>query len=136
MLSISMDKYLVMFSRVVSGSDVVFKKKRVKPEQVKDGISYKGRTHFLDLAKPIYRDRSKFIYLVDVQEGQKSTLNATYPVSAKLLDAVLRKEIAKQLVAGLGGSDWTLAIIIGLICAVTGVMSGIVLGQFIDFPGV
>jgi len=129
------DKYSVLFSRVVSGSSVVFKRKRIRPEQVKDGISYKGRTHFLDLSKPIYRDKAKFVYLVDVEDGQKYTFDATYPVSAKLLDAVLRKEIAKQLVAGLGGSDWNLAIIIGLICAVTGVMSGIVLGQFIDFSG-
>jgi hypothetical protein len=50
------------------------------------------------------------------------------------MDAIMRKEIARQLVAGLGGSsDWKLALVIGIVASVAGICAGIVIGQFIDF---
>ena len=132
MIKIS-DKYIAVFSREVSGSSVVVKKKSFQPDKVKDGISYKGRTHLLDLTRPIYRDRGKFFYLIDMEKGQKTMGQITSSVSPKLLDAILRKEIARQLVSGMNTpASWGLAIVIGILGASCGILGGYVIGMF--FP--
>lgn len=133
-VSITADRYWAIFSRNVSGASVVVKRKRFNPDKASEGISYRGRTHVIDLTKPIFREGGKYFYLVDMEDGQRVAGEVGVPVSPKLMDAVMRKEIARQLVAGLAaGGDWKMALIIGLIMLGAGIMTGIVLGQFIDF---
>ena len=116
---------------------MVVKRRRFNPGKATDGVSFRKRTYVIDLLRPAYREKNRYCYMMDVDTGQKFVGTTPMPISAKLLDAILRQEIAKQLVAGLGGvkGNWTLAIIIGLICAVSGILGGIIIGQFISFGG-
>jgi hypothetical protein len=128
------DSYWAIFSRGVSGASVVVRRRRFNPDKASEGVSFRGRSHPIDLSHPIYREKKRYYYLIDVDGGQRTVQDIGSTVSPKLMDAVMKREIAKQLVAGLQGvGDWKLALIIGLICLGAGIMGGIVLGQFIDF---
>lgn len=129
-----MDKYLAVWCKDVSGTSVVLRKKRFRPDQVKDGMSYRGRTHSINVDAPIFRTANTYYYLIDLDKGQKAVGAIATVVSPKLMDAIMRKEIVKQLVSGLqGAGDWKLALIIGIIMLGCGILGGIIMGQFIDF---
>jgi hypothetical protein len=129
------DQYWVIFARDVAGVPVTVKRKRFNPNDAAEGISFRGATHIIDLGRPAYRLNRRYYYIVDMEKGQRVLFQSENPVSPKLMDSIMRREIIKQLVAGLGMTDMKLAIILMLVGLGAGVMAGIVIGQFIDFGG-
>lgn len=127
------EKYYVIFSRDVSGSQVVVARRQFNPDAASDGVSYRGKSHTIDLKKPIYRENGKFYYMVDMEAGQKPLGEGKEPpVSPKLMDAIMRKEVAKQLVMGLEGmGNWKFVLFVALIVLAAGLLGGFVLGQVI-----
>jgi len=127
------DKHVIIFTKRVSGSSVQVKRKNVKLDDIKEGISYKGRTHLIDLARPVYRLHSKNFYVMDLDEGQQFVMPSNeHGVSTKLMDATFKKEIAKQLVAGLyaaGGMDWKMIMLFLLAGLGGGVGIGVIVGK-------
>jgi hypothetical protein len=110
---------------------VVIARRRFDPDQAADGVSYRGRTHTIDLRKPIYREKGKFYYLIEMESGQISVGEGKEPpVSPKLMDSIMRKEVAKQLVMGLEPTgDLKSMLLVIVVVAVAGILGGFILGQ-------
>lgn len=131
------DKYYAIFAREVGGVPVMVRRRRFNPNKAAEGISFRGSTHLIDLDRPVYRANKKFVYLIDMEKGQKVLTQSEIPVSPKLMDIIMKRNIVKQLVAGLGSAtgDWKMMMLYIIIGLVMGIMTGIVLGMVFDIGG-
>lgn len=129
------DSYWAIFCREVGGVSVTVRRKKFNPNNALKGISFRGATHIIDLDRPAYRFNRKFYYIIDMDRGQKVMTQSEIPVSPKLMDTIMRREIVKQLVAGLGTTDLKMSIIFLILGLGMGVAVGIIVGQMIDLGG-
>jgi hypothetical protein len=124
------DKYIALFVQDVGGMPSLVGSKKFDPSAVKEGISFKGRSHMVTVAKPSYREGNRYYFLMDVIRGQLQVLGPDETVKAidpKLTKSLYKDETVRQLVAGMHvKGNWMLALIIGVLGGVLGFFGGII----------
>lgn len=127
-LMVTMTKYMALFSRTISGTAQVIGKKKFDPSKKKDGFDFRGKTYIIETSNPAYQEKGTFVYLIDIENGQRTVDAPKGGVDPKLVQAMFTKETARQLVAGLqSAGNWMLALIIGVLGGVLGLFGGIIL---------
>lgn len=109
---------------------------RIKTRKIKSPgryITFKNHTFEFDIAKPAYRIRNIFYYIVDIDKGQicfpEAAINASAP---ELLDKIVRRSLAKQLVSSVEKMPLSEVLLYILLSVGMGAGLGYILGNF--FP--
>lgn len=126
------EKRKVFYVKKIGNVYNVFKRHTIGTNKVKREATIGEHTFNFDMGKPAYRNRNKSFYFVDVDEGQIALNTKENPeISAKLLQATLKEEVGKQLVAGLDSNPFMGNVLMLIIGIIIGLLGGYILGQFI-----
>jgi hypothetical protein len=117
-------KAKVWFFSFVNDAVKIVAKRKFKISSKK--VSYEKKSYLLDTTKGVELKKSKFIYFVDILQGQVylSKNEVINVMSAEVLDEFVSTNIIKQMIAAVKPSGWTEKIIL----LVLGVMAGCGLG--------
>jgi len=128
------EKRKIFFVRKIGDVYTVFKKRNITKGKIIRSVNIGKNTFTFDIGKPTYRRNNKCFYFVDVDKGQISISEKENPeLSAKLLQATLKDEVGKQLVAGLDTNPFMGDIVMLIIGAIIGVLTGWILGNYFPF---
>lgn len=126
------EKRKVFYVKSLEGVPTVFKKHTIRKGMMKREATIGEHTFTFDMGKPTYRNRNKCFYFVDVDAGQVWVNKKDTPeLSAKLLQATLKDEIGKQLVAGLDSNPFMGNIVMLLMGIAIGILGGYILGNIL-----
>jgi hypothetical protein len=127
------DKYIALFVQEVGGMPSLMGTKKFDPASVKEGITFKGKTHRIEVSTATYREGNRYYFLVDVTKGQLKTVSpldgdAVKGIDPKLTKALYKDETVRQLVAGMHiKGNWMLVLIISALTGCMALMGGIIL---------
>lgn len=127
------DKYKVIVVRLVSGVLHVIKQRNIKIHTKE--IRYRSASFTFDIAKPIYRRKNTFYYMVDIKRGQISVKNqklAVGTIPPEMIESILYESIVQQTVAGLEKMKLGPVIVYMILAAGMALACGYILG--INFP--
>lgn len=124
------DKRKVLIVRLTGNTPTVIAKKSIKDST--QFIRYGKKTYTIDINKPSYRQKNIFYYLLDPGKGQLHFYQMNKLVAPELLEAILNRNIVKQLVSGLEAVPLIQNIIIMLLCLGMGIGAGFIIGNY--FP--
>ena len=99
------------------------------PMKSKAGVSFKKKTFDLNPENVAFEEKGKLVFLIDFESNKQYSLNAgAQGIDPKLMQAHFTQETLRQLSSKLQmGGNWMLALIIGALAGVGGIMGGIVL---------
>lgn len=127
------DKYKVILVRIVSGVLHVIKTQNIKIYTKE--VAYRSARFTFDIAKPIYRKKNTYFYMVDIKEGQVTVKNYKLikgRVPPEMIESILYESIVQQTVAGLEKMKLGPIIVYVLLAAGMALACGYILG--INFP--
>jgi hypothetical protein len=127
------DKRIVWFVKSISGIKTVVKSNTVK--SYKEDVSYRKLTHPFDFDKPCLRIKNRFIYIVDEKYGQLGFDKPKQKVSPQLMDMVMKKQIAKQLISVMEKVPFGGNIIMIILAAGMGIAIGVIVGNYFPIIG-
>jgi hypothetical protein len=126
------EKRRIFFVKPMENVPTVFRKRSIGNGKIVRSVNIGDNTFKFDIGKPTYRNRNKAFYFVDVDKGQIWISPKDTPeMSAKLLQADLKDEIGKQLVAGIDANPFMGNILMLAIGVIIGLLAGYILGQFV-----
>lgn len=96
-----------------------------------DSVQYKGRTYAIDRTKPYYVRRRRTYYLLERHNGQIAPDGETWQGNPHLLDEILSRQVARQLVNSMSTGAITWQIFPIILGAAVGLPCGIILGGYI-----
>jgi hypothetical protein len=94
------DSRKCLFGKTVSGVFNVAGSKSIRITE--KHVVWKGTTFPIDTAKPAYRRKSKWIYLIDLDMGQQTLGEEELSISPILFDLEFNNHITKDLLSRLG----------------------------------
>lgn len=121
-------QFSVIIVKSVAGNHVLLKRRKLKEK--KPLVKWGEKSFPIDLSRPIYRVANRHVYLVDIEEGQLLVGNGQ-TIEPIMTDMIFRREIVRQMVAGLGTSGFATNIANLLIGAIMGILGGYIIGQFV-----
>lgn len=124
------DKRKVLIVRLTGNTPTVIAKKVIKEST--QFISYKKKTYHIDINKLSFRQKNLFCYLLDPTKGQLHFEQMHKLVAPEMLEAILNRNVVKQLVAGLEAAPLIQNIVIMLLCLGMGIGAGFIIGNY--FP--
>lgn len=124
------DRRKVIFTKHISTTPTIIGRKKIK---VTDKFVTLGKEQYpVDTALPTYRNKNRFIYMLDIDIGQMYFGSSQCIQSDDMFDMIFHKRVIKDLVAGLEkrgiNSD---TIIIALFVGLAALAGGYVLGNAI-----
>jgi hypothetical protein len=125
-----LDKRKVYFVRIIAGVPTRITQKTIKASTV--NVGYRKLLFPIDIGKPSFRIKNTFYYVVDIHSGQLYFGDAKHSISPELLDSILVRNIAKNLVSGLESAPLFSSIIMILLGIGLGLALGFILGNY--FP--
>ena len=128
------DRYRVIIVRKVSGVLHEIKRRKIKIHTKE--IPYRSARFPFDIAKPIYRRKNTFYYMVDIKLGQlivstKGIIGGN-KVPPEMIEAILYESVVAQTVSGLEHLKWKPVIIYVILSSCIAVLCGYLLG--VNFP--
>jgi len=125
-----LDKRKVYFVRTIAGVPTRICQKSIKAHA--QNIGYRKLSFNIDIGKPSFRIKNTFYYVVDIHTGQLYFGDAKHGISPELLDSILVRNIAKNLVSGLESAPLFSSLIMMLLGTGLGIALGFILGNY--FP--
>ena len=125
---VKLDKKKLYFVQSMGGFPTVIK--QIKLQVDAKQIRYRQLMYNFDVGKPAFRIANTFYYLMDINKGQINFPEPKQGIAPELMDAILTRKIAKQLIAGLENPALMGSLVyIGLsICL--GLATGFILGHW------
>jgi hypothetical protein len=108
------DQYIAVFAKTINGVVTVQGKKKFKIHI--DHLSFKGKSFRIDTKIVSYRNKNKFIYLIDIDNGQQIIFKDKEEIikNSELANLIVEKKVIAQLVSGLvsvGKVPWVWAVV-------------------------
>ena len=127
------DKYKVILVRMVSGVLHEIKRQNIKIHTKE--IPYRSARFTFDIAKPIYRRKNTYYYMVDIKKGQVIVKNYKLGVGnvpPEMIESILYESIVQQTVSGLEKMKLGPILVYVILAAGMALACGYILG--INFP--
>jgi len=125
---VRIDKKKLYFVQKVGGFPTVIKQINIKVDAKQ--ISYKRLMYDFDVGRPAFRIANTFFYLMDINKGQIAFAEPKGGVAPELMDAILTRKIAKQLIAGLENPALMGSLVYVILSIGLGLACGFILGKW------
>jgi len=122
------DKKKLYFVQNVGGFPTVIKQITVSIDAKQ--IRYRQLMFDFDVGKPAFRIANTFFYLMDINKGQVGFAEPDGGIAPELLDAIITRKIAKQLIAGLENPALMGSLVYILLSVGLGLACGFILGKW------
>lgn len=96
---IKRDVRSLFFVQKIGGFPTVIKEQKIAVDS--KTVPYRENLYRLDVGKPAFRIGNVFYYIIDIDKGQMSFLDSKDQIAPELMDAILKRKVAKQLTSNL-----------------------------------
>jgi hypothetical protein len=118
-------KYYAIYAVRINGGLQRIKGRKFRPSET--SLTFDEDTFIVDIANPIYRTiRGKYMFLFEKNKGQVTLSDTTLLVNQKIIKALFKQELPRQLVAGLNDAMSVTAD--KLMFLLAGIMGGVGIG--------
>lgn len=128
------DKRKVFFMKDIANVRTIIGRKKVKVTN--KYVPFNKNLFPIDTSKPTYRNKNRFMYMIDIDAGQLQFESDKCVPNDDLFDMIFHNQIVKQLVSALEKTKISgEAIIIALALLGLGLAIGYILGNGIPLSG-
>lgn len=128
------DKRKVFFMKDIANVKTIIGRKKIKVTN--KYVPFNKNLFPVDTAKPTYRNKNRFMYMIDIDAGQLQFESDMCVPNDDLFDMIFRNQIVKQLVSALEKTKISSeAIIIALALLGMGLAIGYIIGNAVPVSG-
>ena len=125
---VKLDKKKLYFVQNMGGFPTVIREINIKVDA--QNIRYKNLMYKFNVGNPAFRIGNTFHYIMDIEKGQMGFNPPEGGIAPELMDAILTRKIAKQLIAGLENPALMGSLVYIILSVGLGVACGFILGKW------